>query len=252
VHVVVIHGWQEETPTLVQSLAGALGLVAFEARQRLVGGGPSVVAIFADPEQAGALARRLEQYGFGAFVVDASSVRRREGSIIVRRFQLNEWSLRLEAWDGQTTEIPLEEIDLLLTGMSVVGYTETKTVTERTLSLGRTLLSGGIPMSKKVERQEEVLVEESRRMLYLYAGTGPTVIFGQDGVNYEGLGAAMKLSRELNFAYVTSELRRLCPRALYDERLLARVAQVRLLGPAQGQESSLDLAAEILARSLRA
>jgi hypothetical protein len=68
---------------------------------------------------------------------------------------------------------------------------------------------------------------------------------------YDGFGAAMKLSRELNFAYLKSELRRLCPEAVYDDRLLNRLGQVRLLGPALNPESSLDLAFEILARSLQ-
>jgi hypothetical protein len=68
---------------------------------------------------------------------------------------------------------------------------------------------------------------------------------------YDGFGAAMKLSRELNFAYLKSELRRLCPAAGYDDRLLHRLGQVRVLGPALNPESSLDLAFDILARSLR-
>jgi hypothetical protein len=70
-------------------------------------------------------------------------------------------------------------------------------------------------------------------------------------MTYDGLGAAMKLSRELNFTYLISELRRLSPGAAYDDRLLKRVGQTRLLGPALNPETNLDLAAEILARSLR-
>ena len=50
--VVAIYGWREETPEMVQALAGALGIIVFEARQRLIGGGPSVVASFADLQQA--------------------------------------------------------------------------------------------------------------------------------------------------------------------------------------------------------
>ena len=50
--VVAIYGWREETPEMAQSLAGALGIMVFEARQRLIGGGPSVVASFADQQQA--------------------------------------------------------------------------------------------------------------------------------------------------------------------------------------------------------
>ena len=250
-HVVAIHGWREETPELVQALADALGLMPFEARQRLIGGGPSVVASFADHKQALALATKLNQRDIATLVVDATTVRNRTGWFIVRRFELGVQSLRIETGDGQCAEVPFGDIDLILPGTSISGYSETKTVTERKLSIGKTLLSGGIPMTSKIERQEEVTTEERRKVLHLYAGSRPAVVFSQEGLTYDGLGAAMKLSRELNFAYLISELRRLCPGAGYDDRLLNRLGQVRVLGPAQVPGASLDLAAEILALSLR-
>jgi hypothetical protein len=251
VHVVVIDGWKEETAELVQALIGTLGMTAFEARQRIIGGGPAVVASFADEQQALALASKLGQRGISTLVVDASAVRSRAGHFIVRRFELGEWSLRIETGDGKCAEIPYQEIDLLLPGTSIIGYSETKTVSERKLSIGKTLLSGGIPITKKVERQEVVTTEEARKALYLYAGNRPPVDFSRDGMTYDGLGAAMKLSRELNFGYLISELRRLCPGAVYDDRLLNRGGQLRLLGPAQNPDINLDLAAHILSRSLR-
>ncbi|RII26311.1 MAG: hypothetical protein CXR31_11490 [Geobacter sp.] len=250
-HVVVIHGWKEETPELVRTLAAALGVMVFEARQRMIGGGPSVVASFADPQQAMALADRLRQGGIAALVVDATAVRNRTGFFIVRRFVLGTYALKIEENDGNSAEIPYEEIDLLLPCTSVTGYTETKTVTERKLSLGKTILSGGIPMKTKVERKEEVSHEETRKVLYLHAGNRPLILFNQSNLTYDGFGSAMKMSRELNFSYLLSELRLLSPGAAYDERLLNRAGQVRILGPAQSLETSLDLAAEILIRTLR-
>jgi hypothetical protein len=106
-------------------------------------------------------------------------------------------------------------------------------------------------MSKKVKRQEEVTTEERMKVLYLYAGNRLPIVFSQNGMIYDGLGAAMKLSRELNFTYLISELRRLSPGAVYDDRLRNRVGLARLLGPTQNPETNLDLAVEILARSLR-
>jgi hypothetical protein len=251
VHVVVIHGCKEETTGLTQAIASALGMTVFEARQRMIGGGPTVVASFADPQQAQMLEKKLNQSGIATLVVDATAARTRTGHFIVRRFELNEPSLRIETGDRQRAEIPYGEIDLLLPGTSIVGYSETETVTARKFSLGKTILAGGIPMSKKVEHQKEVATEERSKVLYLYAGNRPPIVFSQDGMIYDGLGAAMKLSRELNFTYLISELRRLSPGAVYDDRLLKRVGQVRLLGPALNPETTLDLAAEVLARSLR-
>jgi hypothetical protein len=106
-------------------------------------------------------------------------------------------------------------------------------------------------MTKKVESQEEVSTEERDNILNLYSAELPPVVFGQSGMTYDGFGPAMKLTRDLNFSFLKSELRRLCPAAAFDERLSNRLGQVRLLGPTLTPESNLDLAFEILARNLR-
>jgi hypothetical protein len=252
VHIVVISGWDEETTELAQAISGALGITVFEARQRMIGGGPIVLASFADQQKALVLVKKLNQNGIATMVVDATVVRGRAGYFIVRRFELNESSLSIETADRQREEVPYGEIDVLLPATNIVEYVETKTVTEHKFSLSRTMLAGGIPMPKKVERQKEVSAEERGKILYLYASRRQQpAVFSQDGMNYDGLGAAIKLSRELNFTYLISELRRLSPGAAYDDRLLKRVGQTRLLGPALNPGTNLDLAAEILARSLR-
>ncbi|KAB0670291.1 hypothetical protein F6V30_09045 [Oryzomonas sagensis] len=250
-HVVAICHWREGADELVQALAAALGITAYEARPRMLGGGPAVVASFADPQRAFALAGKLERSGFATLVFDATEVRGRGGRFVVRRFEFRKWALRIESGDGQQAEILYDDVDLLLPCTSVVGFTETKTVTERKLSLGKTLLAGGVPMTTKVERQEVVSTEERSKSLHLYAGTRSPAVFSQSGMTFDGLGDAMKMSRELNFAHLTSELRRLCPKAAYDDRLLTPAGQARLLGPGLNAETNLNLAVEILARSLR-
>jgi hypothetical protein len=249
-HVVVIHGWKAETLELVQALSNALGITAFEARQRLAGSGPAVVAHFADPGQAQALAKQLNQGGIATLIVDEAECGQ-GGPFIVRRFELGEAALRIEQAGRQQAEIPYAEVELLLPAASIVEYSEKKTVTGRKFSLGKTIMAGGIPMSKKVERQEEATIEERGKVLYLYAGQRPPIVMSQDRMIYDGLGKAMQLTRELNFGYLIAELRRRCPKAVYDERLRNRAGLVRLLGPALDPETNLDLAVEILARSLR-
>jgi hypothetical protein len=250
-HVVAIDGWKEESNEFAQAVADALGIMPFEARQRMIGGGPAVVASFADPQQALALEKKLIQRGIATLVIDSTTVLTRGGNSMVRRFVLRGWSLHIESADGQSTEIPYEEINMIVPCTSITEHSETKTVTERKISIGKTLLSGGIPMMKKVERKEDVTTEEREKVLFLRAGNRPLFVFRQNAMSYDGLGAAMKLSRELNFSYLISELRRLAPGAVFDDRLLNRASQVRLLGPALNPETNLYLAVEILSRSLR-
>jgi len=250
-HVVAIHGWKDASVELVQTLAASLGITAYEMRQRLIGDGPSVVAAFADQHQARTVAMKLNLAGVATLIVDADALRSKAGRFLVRRFELQERCLRIEDHDGRCAEIAYGDIDLLLPGTRIVEQSEIITVTERKFSLGKTILSGGMPLTKKVERQEEVMREERENILYLYAADHPPVLFSQTGMTYDGFGPAMKLTRELNFAFLKSELRRLCPTAGHDDRLLGRLGQARLLGPGLSPENNLHLAFHILARSLR-
>ncbi len=251
-HVIVLYDWKEETTELIRVISDAIGLTAYEVRQRLIGGSPTVVATFADPQQALALEKKLNQIGIATQVMDTEKEPSRAGYVTVRRFELHESSLLIETGNGQRAEIPYREIDILLPGTSSVKHSEKKTVTERKFSLGKTILAGGIPMSKKVKYQKDIATDKVTKVLYLYFSKRmQPIVFNRDGMTYEGLGAAMKTSRELNFAYLISELHRLCPTATYDDRLSKRIGQVRLLGPTLNPETHFDLAMEILARSLR-
>ncbi len=251
-HVVVINNWKEETAELAQVISRALGITVFEVQQRMICDCPTVLASFADPQQALVSVKTLNQIGIETMVIDTTEVRSRTGGIIVRHFKLNESSLHIETNDRQSADIPYGKIDVLLPTTSTLTYSETTTSTERKFSLGKTLLTGGISMSKKVKRQQEVTAEKYKKVLYLYISKRQQpVVFSQDGITYDGFGEAIKISRELNFTYLIKELHRLSPEAAYDDRLLKRIGQVRLLGPTLNTETNMDLAIEILVRSLR-
>lgn len=251
-HIVAIHDWPSDEAEVAKIIAKALGCVVFEARQKIAGGGPRLLASFSDPLQAGALAARLSLTGVPALAIDVDAMRRTQQLLHVRRFKLDALALRLESFEGQPLDIDYGAVDLLLTATSSGGRMQTTgTVTERKFSIGKTLLAGGIPMTKKVAREETTTTEERDETLWLYAKGQPAVIFTRGTLNFEGLGSAMQLSRDLNFVFVKKELRRIAPQARYDDRLLQRAGQARLLGPALNPESHLDLACEILARTLR-
>jgi hypothetical protein len=252
VHLVVINDWKEETAESVQEISRVLGKTAFEVQQRMICGSPVVLASFADPQQAMTLAKRVNQTGIAAIVVDVTEFRRRTGSIIVRHFKLNESSLHIESSDKRSAEIPYEKIDILLPASDSVHHSEIKTTTERKFSIGKTLLTGGVPMFKTVKHQQEVSSGKINKVLYLYAaGRLQPVIFKQDSIDFKGLGEDMQISTELNFTYLINELHRLAPGAAYDDRLIRRAGQVRLLGPTLNPETNMDLAVEILVRNLR-
>ncbi len=251
-HLVIVHDWKNETPERAEPLAQALGATLYDVQQRMHGGSPAVLASFADPQEALHLVEKLSHIGIVIAIIDVTALRARTGDIIVHRFELRERSLLIEAGDGKQGTIPYNKIEVLLPCTITETYSETVKTTKKKFSLGKTILAGGIPLSKKVETTEEVTSEKQSRVLYLYV-TGRTqpIIFFQDKMSYDGLGEAMQVTRSLNFSYLVDELHKRSGTALFDDRLLKRIEQSRILGPMLPADSNLDIAIEILSRNLR-
>ena len=231
--LVVVHNWQREEADVAQIIATTMGTVAFEARQKISGGGPAVLASFADPHKAEALSARLSQGGVPTLVIDTAEVRSGDSPRYVSRFVLEPQSLRLELFDGDLCEVDYSSIELMLVAICKSGESKTiATETKRKFSLGKTLLAGGVPMTKQVKSEKTVLAEERDETLWLYAHGRTAIVFDRSEMNYDGLGDAMQFTRNLNFTHLKNELQRLAPQARYDDRLLKRASLVRLLGPA--------------------
>jgi hypothetical protein len=251
-HIVAIHDWPADETAVAKIIAEALGLVLFEARQKIAGGGPRVLGSFADGGQAELLAAQLRLGGVPALAIDVNAQRREEPVWAVRSFALEPAAVRVEGFDGRRCVVDFGRVDLLLAAICSGGPVQTTaTVTDRKFSLGKTLLAGGIPMTKTVSREETTSREERDECLWLYAQGQSPLVFTRATLNYDGLGHAKQMSRDLNFAALKRELRRAASQARYDDRLLQRANQVRLLGPALPPETHLDLACAILARTLR-
>ena len=251
-HIVAVHNWQKEEAEVAKTIAETMGTVVFEARQKISGGGPAVLASFADQQRAATLATQLSQAGVPALVIDTSVVRSRNQQLHVGHFVLGPHALQIKLSDGELCEIDYSTIELLLVAVCTAGQTQTITTeTERKFSLGKTLLAGGVPMTKKVQSEKVVNIEERDETLWLYVRGGATVVFNRGAMSYEGLGDAMQFTRDLNFTHLKNELRLLAPQAGYDDRLLKRAALIRLLGPALNPETDFDLAFELLSCSLR-
>jgi len=248
--VVAIYGWKEETSELAQSLAGFLGVIAFEVRQRLIGGGPSVIASFSDLQQAKELAGKINRIGIDAIIVDAAAEHMRSEFFIASRFEFTGSGLQIESHNDRQEMLPYADVNLLLLGTNVFSNRKTKKVEEKQFDINRAAFTHGLVRTKTVYREKEVSSEQSEQVLYLFARGRLPVVFSLNGTSYDGFGAEMKSSRILNFSHLVSQLRLHAPGATFDDRLLNKFNQTRLLGSTLGPAATLDLAAVILSRFL--
>ena len=252
-HVVALCNVKDDKQNLANGLAAVLKVTVFEALSRLraPGSGPFVVGIFAEQEQAGVLAGKLESGGFGAVVLSAGEIEREAGQWSIRRFTLNEQDLSVESADGRSRTLAYQDIDLILRGTGISSSTSIETTKQRKFDLGAAVLSSGLKMTKMTKTRREVTTEEREGFFMLYSGDGPVLAFRENSLVYDALGSARGLSRAANFTQLTAEMRRRCPAARYDDRLLNRAGLAALLGPSLSPEGHLVVATALLAKVLR-
>ncbi len=252
-HIVAIHNVASPKEDRAGALAALLKVTAFEALSRLraPGTGPFIVGVFAEPEQARALANALEGGGFGTVVVNADELEAEAGRLSVRRFALAEKDLSVESDAGEKRTIAYQEVALILRGTDISSSTAVETTKQRKLDIGTAVLSGGLKMTKTTKTTREVTTEQRQGFVNLYAGSGPALVFRENGLVYDSLGPARALSRSANFIQLIAEIRRRCPAAAYDERLLNRAGAAALLGPSLSIEQHLVAATALLAKALR-
>jgi hypothetical protein len=251
-NIVAIHNLPGEKEMLAETLAAAMKSTVYEALSRLKapGKGPFVVSASAAIGQAEELITRLSAYGFNAVLLKDDDVESGATRFIARKFILNPDAVIVESRTAESRAVDYRSIRLLLRGTSIAQTTLTETVKEKKFNPGIALLSGGLKMTKTTEKILESTTQTREGFFHLYAGKQQLFVFREGGLVYDSLGAALQLTRQANFSYLITELRRLNPEAFYDERLLSRAGQVQLLGPSLSPERHLDIATSLLAKLL--
>jgi hypothetical protein len=251
--VVAIRECAPGAGALPAALAAAIGAGPAQLAARLAGagGGPTVVATAADPAKGAALAAAIGAAGYDPLTIDTAAVETDASRFDVRSPRFDGAVLHALPRQGGALPVDCRSVELILRGTAYASAEETTTTRTRKFSLGKALLTQGLAVTKTVEQTARRTVESHEGFLLLFAPGIPTVALREGALVYDDFGPLRQPARAANFAVLAAELRRLCTRAVFDDRLLTRAGQARLLGPTLSPERHLDLAIALLARTLR-
>jgi hypothetical protein len=250
--VLAIYNLKGNEALLARELATVLNKTVYEtsSRVRAPGGGPSVIARFAEPAAAHQTVAVLRARGFDTLLLEDADIEEERRRFVVRGFELGPASMLLNSAQGQLT-VSYANVDLLLRGFQTRLLQQAEPRATRKLSLARAALSGGLIISKKVQPPRPPPIEEREGFVHLYGQGLPVIAWREELLQYRSLGTALQPSRHANFAVVAVELRRRCPQAIFDDRLASRAGQAQLLGPSLSTDHNLDVAVSVLAAALR-
>jgi hypothetical protein len=236
-----------KTPPDVEAplLARDLGTTAFEAGQLIRGVLPSVVLKTEDAARAEKLTATLTARGHQALTADLAQVVRHSSMFTPRGFRFEAQSFVAFPAQGAEQAIALADVRALIRANHVLEGEKVQKEKSRDFSLGRAALSGGLVMTKSVEKDVKVRTTDKEPVLYLFHRGGLPWLLSESALKYEGLGPKLKPGRPENFVTLGRSLKEACPGALFDERFL----QFRGAPGAPNTADTLDLLAHLLQSS---
>jgi len=222
-HVHLVVGPVEKIDNSVaNTLAAILKKDVYQARQLLSGNIPKVIANYRSAEEAEAVTNALRSMGLVAFTCEDTVLRRPPPLLFnVSSMSFNESGVALIAANKASTTLTAGSVFLILKGYRQTVVEVDNTGTKRKLSVGKTLLAGGIPIFDKVKNKDTTRSSQDELYLRLYdsQSADPRVEISQHNLDYKFLGPKLTLSSTVNFSTVVNDFKNCFTGAIFDDRL---------------------------------
>lgn len=210
---------------LIIGVASLLSQPDYQVRMILAGRLPKIISHYLDEPAAAATIRSLNELGLVAFVVSETDLRQPVApALIAHTMKIEGDQAEFSGRDGRTKIMNQTDTFLLLTGRRTRKTQEpVAETTKMKLNVPATLLTGGLPIMKRVKAAgaEPVRVTEQFIRLYDHASDLPAVEIRQIDLDYSFLGNKMGPTATGNIIVTVTALRQLFSKANFNDSLLS-------------------------------
>lgn len=256
-YIVAITRWKKPFEPDLPALSRLSGIAVADVRLRCARPLPIALCRAPDAQIARNIVAEIRKMGHGAMECDADEVIASSSMFFPKTFAFEEEAIMLEDQAKRTRRLTHPEIMALVHAALTTEEQKTISSTEKKFSAGRAILTGGIMLTKKVEKIRQETAEEYEQVLYIYPITcEDPILLRQNHILYSGLKDKIGRSSMESFANLIAALRRSAPGALYDNSLLlhrrkADITYQNKSGSVKSVErsnaSETDLAAYVIA-----
>lgn len=212
---------------LIEKVAAVLELEPYIISPLLSAAIPKIVAQYPTRQLADSTVQRLKALGLGAFICLDSELHK-PPVLPFKAYNLQQDTNETTFFDMSGRKLSIRENDvfLILTATKTNKTTEKATSPKMKFSLAGTVLTGGIPVWRKVkeETQQVSIQQEGLIRIYKSVSFDPIVEIVQTRFNYSFLGTKITLSSSTNLNATVIELRTQFPNAAFDDRLSKNIS----------------------------
>ena len=211
---------------LIKEVSEIVGKDFYVTRLLLAGKSPRIIAHFQTFQTAESVAQRLKNLGMAVIICKDSEIHQTSKPIFkayVLRF--GEGEIAFQDKSSTVRTIKTENVSLILKGIKQIFSEKEITKTQTKLNVTATLLTGGIPIRKKVEEKtvETSIAAEYFLRLYHRQSPEPDIEINQHSFDYSCLGTEMLLTTLANFNTLIAKIRGLCAKSFFDDTLMEPV-----------------------------
>ena len=206
---------------LIKQVAAIIDKDLYGTRLLLAGKIPKAIAHYGTVQMAELTAQSLRALGFVVIVCKDSELRKSSQGYMAHTLKLEEQAVLFWDKSGQERRMESRDAFLIIKGR-MQTYTETEVITTRMkFSLPATILTGGIPIWRKVKEKtgDRSLQTENFVRLYDRTSPEPSVEILQHDFDYSFLRAEMATYSLANFGTTVTRIRHIFPQAIFDDRL---------------------------------
>ena len=207
---------------LLKAVAAIVNKSLYETRLRLAGKIPKIIANYDTMLKAESASKSLKGLGLVVIVFSDSELRKSSQIFKAHSLKFEEPAIIFCTRGGQVRRMEASEAFLILSAR-MQAYTETEVITKvRKLNVTATLLTGGIPITKKVEKKTTKTSYQTESFVRLYGRVSmeSVVEILQHDFDYSFLGVEMASSAVANFGIAIRKIREAFPQAIFDDRLI--------------------------------
>jgi hypothetical protein len=207
---------------LLAQAAGIVSKNSYDMRVLLSGNMPRLAAHYGSLHEAESAARSLTDLGLAALVCRDSDLRKPLITFHAHTLRFGDGEVLFLDRSGRERAMSSGNLSLILRGTTGIRTETEETRTKTKFSLGATVLTGGIPVWRKVkEKNTDVSVQVVHfARLYDWESADSNVELSQHGMDYSFLGTDKAPSSIANFNTVVRKMREAFPQARFDDRLI--------------------------------
>jgi len=207
---------------LIKKVAAIIDKDLYGTRLRLAGKIPRIISQYDTVQRAELTAQRLRALNLVAIVCKDSELRKPSQRYRAHTLEFDEQAVSFSDKSGQARRLESKNVFLIIKGR-IQTYTETEVISARMkFSLPATVLTGGIPIWRKVKEKTKDKSVQTEYFIRLYdrMSPEPSVEILDYDLDYSCLGMKMAASSIANFNAVVTRIRDIFSQAIFDDRLL--------------------------------